>query len=78
MLSATVAILEPGLLLITVNSASGLERGEYVQVSGVFERYDQFSKLDSKLGGELDAKLLRPLEGRPVLIGRDIDLALAP
>ena len=71
-------ILEPGLLVVgRLNGIAGVEKGEYVEVTGAFERYQSFERLDRKLDGRLtDNDDLMRFVGRPLLIARTIDLAL--
>lgn len=70
-------ILEPGLLVVgRLNGIAAVEKGEYVEVTGAFERYSSFQALDRKLDGRLTDRDLQRLVGRPLVIARTIDLAL--
>ncbi len=70
-------ILEPGLLIVgRLNALAGVEKGEYVEVTGEFERYSSFEKLNRKLDGRLTDQDLRQFVGRPLVIARAVNLAL--
>ncbi len=70
-------ILEPGLLVVgRLNGLAGVKEGEYVEVTGGFDRYSSVQKLDRKLGGSRTNNDLRAFVGRPLVVARTIDLAL--
>lgn len=70
-------ILEPGLLVVgRLNGLAGVEKGEYVEVTGAFERYSSFEELDRKLDGRLTDQDLKPFVGRPIVIARIVNFAL--
>ncbi len=59
-----------------LNALAGVEKGEYVEVTGEFERYSSFEKLNRKLDGRLTDQDLRQFVGRPLVIARAVNLAL--
>jgi len=70
-------ILEPGLLVVgRLKGLARVEKGEYVEVVGAFERYSSFEELDRKLDGRLIDRDLRRFVGRPLVIARAVHLAL--